>query len=134
MCLPQGRYRVRVEAPGHKAQRRGIHLGAADYTAVFELDRIVILNLKGTTSATYRGERLSLNFNQAPLGTVLSAVSDFAKINIVASPGLDLSQLTLIRLRDVPWDEALERIVEASGLAVKRSGNVFTVYEPDIKP
>src|SRR5687768_9172543 len=38
ICLAQGRYKIRVAAPGHKPQTRTIHLGTSNYTAVFQLD------------------------------------------------------------------------------------------------
>ncbi len=73
----------------------------------------------------YIGERLSLNFQNIEVRAALQVLADFTGLNFVVSDTVSGS-LTL-RLKDVPWDQALDIIVDAKGLAVRRKGNVIMV-------
>ena len=73
----------------------------------------------------YSGEKLSLNFQNIEARSALQVLADFTGLNFVISDTVRGS-LTL-RLKDVPWDQALDLIVDAKGLAVRRKGNVLTV-------
>jgi type IV pilus assembly protein PilQ len=73
----------------------------------------------------YSGEKLSLNFQNIEVRAALQVLADFTGLNFVISDTVRGS-LTL-RLKDVPWDQALDLIVDAKGLAVRRKGNVLTV-------
>ena len=73
----------------------------------------------------FTGERLSLNFQRLEIRSALSVISDFTGLNIIASDSVD-GELTL-NLKDVPWDQALEVILEAKGLAKRQKGNVIWV-------
>jgi type IV pilus assembly protein PilQ len=73
----------------------------------------------------YTGERLSLNFQNIDVRAALQVLADFTGLNFVVSDTVKGS-LTL-RLKDVPWDQALDIIVDAKNLAVRRKGNVITV-------
>lgn len=73
----------------------------------------------------YSGEKLSLNFQNIEVRAALQVLADFTGLNFVVSDTVRGS-LTL-RLKDVPWDQALDLIVDTKSLAVRRKGNVVTV-------
>jgi type IV pilus assembly protein PilQ len=73
----------------------------------------------------YTGERLSLNFQDIEVRSVLQLIADFTGTNIVVSDTVGGS-LTL-RLKNVPWDQALDIILKTKGLAKRQSGNVMLV-------
>ena len=73
----------------------------------------------------YSGERLSLNFQDIEVRSVLQLIADFTGINVVVSDTVRGS-LTL-RLKNVPWDQALDIILKTKGLAMRQTGNVMLV-------
>ncbi len=73
----------------------------------------------------YSGERLSLNFQRLEVRSALSVIADFTGLNIIASDTVD-GELTL-NLKDVPWDQALDVILETRGLSKRQRGNVIWV-------
>ncbi len=73
----------------------------------------------------YTGERLSLNFQNIEVRAVLQLIADFTGKNLVASDTVS-GNLTL-RLKNVPWDQALDIILRAKGLAKREQGNVIMV-------
>ena len=73
----------------------------------------------------FSGERLSLNFQRLEVRSALSVISDFTGLNIIASDDVE-GELTL-NLKDVPWDQALDVILESKGLAKRQKGNVIWV-------
>jgi type IV pilus assembly protein PilQ len=77
----------------------------------------------------YSGEKLSLNFQNIDVRAALQVIADFTNINFVTSDTVK-GNLTL-RLKDVPWDQALEIIADAKNLAIRKSGNVVRVGPAD---
>lgn len=73
----------------------------------------------------YTGERLSLNFQDIEVRSVLQLLADFTELNIVVSDNVD-GKLTL-RLKNVPWDQALDIILKSKNLGKRQSGNVVMV-------
>ena len=73
----------------------------------------------------YSGEELSLNFQDIEVRSVLQLLADFTDLNIVVSDSVS-GKLTL-RLKNVPWDQALDIILRTKGLDKRRSGNVVMV-------
>ncbi len=73
----------------------------------------------------YTGERLSLNFQNIEVRAVLQLLADFTGLNLVASDTVT-GALTL-RLKNVPWDQALDIILKSKGLAMRQAGNVIMV-------
>ncbi|MBO4121857.1 type IV pilus secretin PilQ family protein [Cupriavidus gilardii] len=71
------------------------------------------------------GERLSLNFQRVDIRALLQVFADFTDLNVVASDSVQ-GNLTL-RLKDVPWEQALRIVLDAKGLASRREGNVLWV-------
>ena len=77
----------------------------------------------------YSGEKLSLNFQNIDVRAALQVIADFSNLNFVTSDSVKGS-LTL-RLKDVPWDQALDIIATAKNLAIRKGGNVVTVGPAD---
>jgi len=73
----------------------------------------------------YTGEKLSLNFQNIEVRAVLQLLADFTGMNLVTSDTVT-GNLTL-RLKNVPWDQALDIILKSKGLAMRQSGNVMMV-------
>ena len=79
----------------------------------------------GVKEIVYSGEELSLNFQDIEIRSVLQLLADFTDLNIVVSDSVS-GKLTL-RLKNVPWDQALDIILRTKGLDKRRSGNVVMV-------
>lgn len=77
----------------------------------------------------YSGERLSLNFQSIDVRSLLQVIADFTNFNIVTSDTVNGS-LTL-RLKDVPWDQALQIIMDAKGLGMRKNGSVLWIAPKD---
>ena len=77
----------------------------------------------------YAGEKLSLNFQNIDVRSVLQVVADFTGLNIITSETVT-GNLTL-RLKDVPWDQALDIIMQSKGLTMRKTGNVIWVAPAD---
>ena len=77
----------------------------------------------------YTGEKLSLNFQDIEVRSVLQLIADFTSLNLVASDTVS-GRITL-RLQNVPWDQALELILKTKGLDKRTAGNVMLVAPAD---
>ncbi len=77
----------------------------------------------------YQGEKLSLNFQNIEVRALLQVIADFTNFNVVTSDTVT-GNVTL-RLKDVPWDQALDIIMQSKGLGVKKSGNVLWIAPKD---
>jgi type IV pilus assembly protein PilQ len=73
----------------------------------------------------YAGEKLTLNFQNISTREALSVIADFTGLNMVISDTVS-GNLTL-RLKDVPWDQALDIILQSKGLDMRKNGNVIQV-------
>ncbi|MBK6863167.1 MAG: type IV pilus secretin PilQ [Ideonella sp.] len=80
---------------------------------------------KLTQGPGYAGEKLSLNFQNIEVRALLQVIADFTNFNIVTSDTVT-GNVTL-RLKDVPWDQALDIILETKGLGLKKTGNVILI-------
>lgn len=77
----------------------------------------------------YSGDKLSLNFQDIEVRSVLQLIADFTGLNLVASDTVGGS-ITL-RLQNVPWDQALDLILKTKGLDKRQIGNVLLVAPAD---
>ena len=84
---------------------------------------------KLTQGAGYAGEKLSLNFQNIEIRSLLQVIADFTNFNIVASDSV--TGAVTLRLKDVPWDQALDIILQARGLGMRKSGNVLLIAPKD---
>lgn len=105
----------------------------------YQADNLLTINVKPLTKAEeerlkeerfpYTGEKLSLNFQDIEVRTVLQIIADFTGFNLVASDTVQGS-ITL-RLKNVPWDQALDIVLKSQGLAKQQIGNVLMVGPAD---
>lgn len=84
---------------------------------------------KLTQGPGFSGEKLSLNFQNIEVRSLLQVIADFTNFNIVTSDTVT-GALTL-RLKDVPWDQALQIIMDAKGLGMRKSGSVLWIAPRD---
>lgn len=132
-----------VKALATYGQGKNTHMviepdGLWEYSA-YQADRQFIVDVKKVAEDPnkmvpgakqgYAGEKLSLNFQNVEVRTVLQVIADFTNLNIITSDSVTGS-LTL-RLKDVPWDQALDIILNARGLDKRKNGNVVWVAPRD---
>ncbi len=84
---------------------------------------------KLTQGQGFAGEKLSLNFQNIEVRALLQVIADFTNFNVVTSDTVT-GNVTL-RLKDVPWDQALDIILQAKGLGLRKSGNVILIAPKD---
>ena len=84
---------------------------------------------KLTQGVGYGGEKLSLNFQNIEIRSLLQVIADFTNFNIVASDSV--TGAVTLRLKDVPWDQALDIILQARGLGMRKNGNVLLIAPKD---
>ena len=101
----------------------------SDNQFVVEVRQKKVDPTKLTQGTGYSGEKLSLNFQNIEVRSLLQVIADFTNFNIVTSDTVTGS-LTL-RLKDVPWDQAWQIILDAKGLGVRKSGTVLWVAPKD---
>ncbi|AUB84262.1 hypothetical protein THSYN_27220 [Candidatus Thiodictyon syntrophicum] len=82
-------------------------------------------NVKNPETVLYSGDRLSLNFQDIEVRAVLQVLGEFTGLNFVASDTV-CGSITL-RLKNVPWDQALDIVLNSKGLAMRQTGNVIMV-------
>ena len=84
---------------------------------------------KLTPGPGYAGEKLSLNFQNIEVRALLQVIADFTNFNVVTSD--TVTGTVTLRLKDVPWDQALDIIMQAKGLGVRKTGNVLWIAPKD---
>ncbi|WP_341303928.1 type IV pilus secretin PilQ [Pseudomonas sp. TMP25] len=112
--------------------------GVYDYLA-YQTDNKLTISVKPLTqdeaeqrkadSFSYTGEKLSLNFQDIDVRSVLQLIADFTDLNLVASDTV-AGNITL-RLQNVPWDQALDLVLKTKGLDKRKVGNVLLVAPAD---
>jgi type IV pilus assembly protein PilQ len=109
--------------------------GTWEHTA-YQTDTRFIVEVKPRPEDTgiargggYIGEKLSLNFQTVEVRAVLQVIADFTGLNIITSDTVS-GNLTL-RLKDVPWDQALDIILQSKGLDMRKTGNVVWIAPRD---
>jgi len=109
--------------------------GAWEHSA-YQTDNRFILEIKKVVDDPNRlvqtgfsGEKLSLNFQNVEVRAVLQVIAEFTGLNVITSDTVGGS-LTL-RLKDVPWDQALDIILQSKGLDMRKTGNVVWIAPRD---
>jgi type IV pilus assembly protein PilQ len=100
-----------------------------DNQFVLEVRSVRVDPGKLTQGPGYQGEKLSLNFQNIDVRALLQVIADFTNFNVVTSDTVT-GNLTL-RLKDVPWDQALDIILQAKGLGMRKNGNVIWIAPKD---
>lgn len=125
--------RVTTSANGENV-RMTIDAQGAWEQAVYQSDTQLVVDVRpikedpnklGQGTQGYRGEKLSFNFQNVEVRAALQAIADISGLNIITSDSVT-GNLTL-RLRDVPWDQALDVILQAKGLDMRKNGNVLWI-------
>lgn len=112
---PKGRWE-------HTSYQTGTHF-VVEIKSVVEGDDVPIH--KKLIDGGYTGEKLSLNFQDVEIRSILQVIADFTDLNIIASDSVK-GNLTL-RLKDVPWDQALDIVLQTNDLDKRRVGNVIFI-------
>jgi type IV pilus assembly protein PilQ len=102
--------------------------------SVYQSDTQLVIDVKpvkedptrlATGAQGYRGEKLSFNFQNVEVRAALQAIADVSGLNIITSDSVS-GNLTL-RLKDVPWDQALDVVLQAKGLDMRKNGTVLWI-------
>lgn len=103
--------------------------------SVYQSDTQLVIDVKpvkedpnrpgGNGTQGYRGEKLSFNFQNVEVRAALQAIADISGLNIITSDSVS-GNLTL-RLKDVPWDQALDVVLQAKGLDMRKNGTVLWI-------
>ena len=101
----------------------------SDTQFVLEVKPVAVDPSRAAQRGRYTGEKLSLNFQNVEVRAVLNVIADFTDLNIITSDTVT-GNITL-RLKDVPWDQALDIILQTRGLDSRRSGNVIWIAPRD---
>lgn len=115
------RVRLVVESSGnweHSAYQ-------SDNQFVLEVREVKVAPSNLTQGPTYTGEKLSLNFQDIEVRALLQVIADFTNFNIITSD--TVSGNVTLRLKDVPWDQALDIILQSRGLGMRKTGNVIWI-------
>ncbi|QCY10103.1 type IV pilus secretin PilQ [Pseudomonas sp. MPC6] len=129
---------VNASATGDRATISIEPSGAFDYST-YQTDNKLTVSIRPMTvddlqkrnaeRFTYTGEKLSLNFQDIDVRSVLQLIADFTNLNLVASDTVQ-GGITL-RLQNVPWDQALDLVLKTKGLDKRMIGNVLLVAPAD---
>jgi len=101
----------------------------SDNQFVVEVRPMVIDPNKLVQGPGYSGEKLSLNFQNIEVRALLQVIADFTNFNVVTSD--TVTGTVTLRLKDVPWDQALDIIMQAKGLGLRKNGNVLWIAPKD---
>jgi type IV pilus assembly protein PilQ len=101
----------------------------SDTQFVVEVKPVSADPARASVRGRYTGEKLSLNFQNVEVRAVLNVIADFTDLNIITSDTVG-GNITL-RLKDVPWDQAMDIILQTRGLDSRRSGNVIWIAPRD---
>jgi type IV pilus assembly protein PilQ len=101
----------------------------SDNQFVLEIRRQKTDSNKLSQGSGYSGEKLSLNFQNIEIRSLLQVIADFTNFNVVTSDTVAGS--VTLRLKDVPWDQALDIILQAKGLDRRKTGNVLLIAPKD---
>lgn len=100
-----------------------------DEQFVVEVKPVKVDTSKLTQGPGYSGQKLSLNFQNIEVRSLLQVIADFTNFNIITSDSVTGS--VTLRLQDVPWDQALDIILQAKGLGMRKTGNVLWIAPKD---
>lgn len=100
-------------------------LDATDTRQSAEAGFVSTVNAQATGGGRYRGRRIDLDLKDADIHNVLRLLADVGRVNIVTAD--DVSGNVTIRMRNVPWDQALDVVLQAKGLGMIKQGNLIRV-------
>ncbi len=97
----------------------------SDNQFVLEVRPVKVDPNKLVAGQGFQGEKLSLNFQNIEVRSLLQVIADFTNFNVVTSD--TVTGTSTLRLKDVPWDQALDVILQSKGLGVRKNGNVLWI-------
>jgi type IV pilus assembly protein PilQ len=100
-----------------------------DEQFVIEIKPVKEDTSKLTQGPGYGGEKLSLNFQSIEVRSLLQVIADFTNFNVITSDSV--TGTVTLRLQDVPWDQALDIILQSKGLGMRKTGNVLWIAPKD---
>jgi type IV pilus assembly protein PilQ len=100
-----------------------------DEQFVIEIKPVKVDTSKLTQGPGFSGEKLSLNFQSIEVRSLLQVIADFTKFNVITSDSV--TGTVTLRLQDVPWDQALDIILQSKGLGMRKTGNVLWIAPKD---
>lgn len=83
------------------------------------------------TKSGYQGETISLDFHSVPVYELLRVFADITNFNIIASDSVAAMGNVTLRMRDVPWDQALDMVLDMKHLEMRKNGNVIWIAPRD---
>lgn len=101
----------------------------SDEQFVIEIKPLKVDPTKLTQGPGYTGQKLSLNFQSIEVRSLLQVIADFTNFNVITSDSV--SGTVTLRLQDVPWDQALDIILQSKGLGMRKTGNVLWIAPKD---
>ncbi|MEI8325078.1 MAG: AMIN domain-containing protein, partial [Betaproteobacteria bacterium] len=101
----------------------------SDNQFVVEVRPLKADSSKLTQGPGFSGEKLSLNFQNIEVRSLLQVIADFTNFNIITSDSVTGS--VTLRLKDVPWDQAFQIIMDAKSLGMRKTGNVLLIAPKD---
>src|SRR5450830_1654446 len=125
---------VITTAPQGENTRMTIEARGAWEQTVYQSDTQLVIDVKPIKEDPnkvtqggqgYRGEKLSFNFQNVEVRAALQAIADISGLNIITSDSVT-GNLTL-RLKEVPWDQALDVVLQAKGLDMRKNGTVLWI-------
>ena len=143
-CKSASKFILAIQASDHNVQgnwtMKGYAIGIALLVAVCsplllaagqarDMSHQSLASKNQLQPAAYKGEKLSLNFQDIDVRSVLQILADVTDLNLVVSDSVQ-GNITL-RLQDVPWDQALDLVLQAKGLDKRKVGNVLWVGPTD---
>lgn len=124
---------IHTKAQGENVRMTITPHGLWEHNA-YQSDNQFVIEIRPVTEAPNKlvqgvggaqGEKLSLNFQNIEVRAVLQVIADFTNFNIITSDTV-AGNVTL-RLKDVPWEQALDIILQAKGLGMRKNGNVIWI-------
>lgn len=122
-------FRTSAQHASNEPAARVINYGE-QATSGFASAAVQIPGTIAPDAARYKGRRISLDLKDADIQNVLRLLADVSKLNIVAAE--DVKGRVTIKLRNVPWDQALDIILRAKGLDKTRNGNIIRVAPVEV--
>jgi type IV pilus assembly protein PilQ len=101
----------------------------SDEQFVIEVKPVKVDSSKLTQGPGYTGQKLSLNFQSIEVRSLLQVIADFTNFNVITSDSV--TGTVTLRLQDVPWDQALDIILQSKGLGMRKTGNVLWIAPKD---
>lgn len=113
--------------PAHGTVTSGVTASGQmkDVAGTVGYEPVPVIDQVGTGGRQYSGEKTSLVFDNADVRDILRLIAEISDLNIIASDAVKGS--VSLRLIDVPWDQALDLILDVTGLGMVQDGNVVRV-------